>query len=57
MMWPATPTTSKRHAQTLMLRPCMLMVTQFPAKGSVVSGDHGTSASVCWPAAERIWRK
>ena len=28
-----------------------------PALGRVVSGDQGTSDSVCWPTASRCWRK
>ena len=57
MTWPATPTTSNRHAQIEILRPCMEMVTTCCALGRVVSGDQGTSDSVCWPTASRCWRK
>ena len=57
MTWPVTPTTSKRQARTRTSRPCMVMVMISLALGSVVSGDQGTSDSVCWPLASRCWRK
>ena len=52
MTWPVTPTTSKRQARTRTWRPCMVRVTIWSALGSVVSGDQGTSDSVCWPTSE-----
>ncbi len=54
MTWPVTPTTSKRQARTRSCRPCMVRAMIWLALGSVVSGDQGTSDSVCWPTSSRV---